>query len=510
LAGFPEQASTHAPFFWPGRYRYLRGRPQLRFVLAALALIFAASGEHDLTELDRIKARGKLVMLTINGATTYYLGPIGEAGFEYDLARGFADHVGVPLEVITLPSVNALVPALEAGTGDFIGANLSRTPERLHRLRFGPVYDTVRPVVVYRRGQRRPRDFGDMKGGRLAIIGGTSYENLLEHQRDAIGLDWSVRESASIEDLLQAVSNEEIDYTIVDSNILDLNRRYFPAVRPAFEIEAPQQLAWAARLSDDDTLVQQMRKYFARPDTRLALDRLKQRYFAHVEAYEPVGTFTFMDQMRERLPAVRPLLAQAAELTGLDWRLLAAVSYQESHWNPNAVSRTGVRGLMMLTLPTARQLGIDDRNDPLQSVLGGARYLESMLERLPERIERPDRLWLALAAYNIGLGHLEDARILTERQGGDPDRWVDVRERLPLLTQKRYFSQTRFGYARGYEAVDYVENIRTFYEILLWMDGRDHPLLAQGTLDEADPAAPGESAAIDESDRRSAAPDGGR
>jgi membrane-bound lytic murein transglycosylase F len=221
-----------------------------------------------------------------------------------------------------------------------------------------------------------------------------------------------------------------------------------------------------------------MREFFGRPATNASLASLRDRYFSHVEEYEPVGTFTFMEQMRERLPEVRPLFERASLETGLDWRLLAAVGYQESHWNPNAVSRTGVRGLMMLTRPTARQLGVD-RNDPEQSALGGARYLASMIERLPDRIQRPDRLWLALAAYNIGLGHLEDARILTERRGGDPDRWVDVREILPLLTQQRWFSQTRFGYARGYEAVDYVENIRTFYEILVWMDGRDHPLLTQ-------------------------------
>jgi membrane-bound lytic murein transglycosylase F len=337
--------------------------------------------------------------------------------------------------------------------------------------------------VVYRRGTRRPRSVEDLADGRLAIIGGTSYASFLEPLRERYGVEWETREEASIEDLLEAVSEEEIDFTIVDSNILDLNRRYFPAVRPAFEIDSRQTLAWAARLGDDDTLVQKMREFFALPRTGTALARLRQRYFSHVQEYEPVGTFTFMDQMRQRLPEIRPLFEQAARITGLDWRLLAAVSYQESHWNPAAVSRTGVRGLMMLTLRTARQLGIEDRNDPEQSVVGGARYLHSMIERLPERIKHPDRLWLALAAYNIGLGHLEDARVLTERQGGDPDRWVDVRERLPLLTQKKWFTQTRFGYARGYEAVNYVESIRTFYEILVWMDGRDHPLLTMSASD---------------------------
>ena len=482
------QGSAHDEHCYANAYSVrLRGRPQLRVLLAAALVLVATSGHHRLTELERIRERGKLVMLTINGATTYYLGPNGEAGFEYDLAQRFADYIGVPLEVLTLPSVDALLPTLERRQGDFAAANLSRTPERQRQVRFGPVYDTVKPVVVYRRGSRRPRSLEDLDEGNLAIIGGTSYDEFLEPLRARYGLEWETRESASVEDLLEAVSREVIDYTIADSNILDLNRRYFPAVRPAFEIPNEQSLGWAARLESDDTLVQKMREFFILPRTATALSQLRARYFSHIEDYQSVGTFTFMQQMRQRLPDVRPLLEQAAEITGLDWRLLAAVSYQESHWNPAAVSRTGVRGLMMLTRPTARQLGIDDRNDPQQSALGGARYLRSMIERLPERIERPDRLWLALAAYNIGLGHLEDARILTERQGGDPDRWVDVRERLPLLTQKQYFSQTRFGYARGYEAASYVENIRTFYEILVWMDGRDHPLLAQTEPGTPDP-----------------------
>ncbi len=221
-----------------------------------------------------------------------------------------------------------------------------------------------------------------------------------------------------------------------------------------------------------------MREHFARVDDSGRLAEIRQRHYDHVESYEPVGTFTFMRQMRERLPPLRPYFEEAAQAHDLDWRLLAAVGYQESHWNPDAVSRTGVRGVMMLTQRTARQLGIENRRDPEQSIKGGARYLRSMIDRVPERIGYPDRMWLGLAAYNVGYGHLEDARRLTQSLGGDPDRWIDVRDHLPLLTQERYYSQTRFGYARGYEPVHFVENIRTFYEILLWMEGREHPLLA--------------------------------
>ncbi|WP_376690046.1 membrane-bound lytic murein transglycosylase MltF [Wenzhouxiangella sp. EGI_FJ10409] len=447
-----------------------------RVLAIALAILIATtSGDSGLTQVDRIQARGNLVMLTVNGASTYYLGPEGETGFEYELALAFSRYLGVPLQVITVPSVGDLIPALAEGRGDFIAANLTRTAPRQSQLRFGPAYEDVVPTVVYRRGSRRPRSVSELSDGRLALMEGTVYRPLLA--RHDVDLEPEIRPHASIEDLFEAISNEEIDYTIIDSNILELNRRFFPAIRPAFELGEPQPLAWATERSDDDSLVQVMREFFLVAEADALLAELRQRHYGHIDNYEPVGTFTFMRQIRERLPVLRPLFEEAAESHDLDWRLLAAVGYQESHWDPGAVSRTGVRGIMMLTQRTARQLGVDNRVDPEQSIMGGARYLRSMIDRVLERIDYPDRLWLAMAAYNVGYGHLEDARRLTEIRGGDPDRWVDVRESLPLLTQERWHSQTRYGYARGYEPVQYVENIRTFYEILLWMEGRDHPLL---------------------------------
>ena len=157
----------------------------------------------------------------------------------------------------------------------------------------------------------------------------------------------------------------------------------------------------------------------------------------------------------------------------MDWRLLAAVGYQESHWDPDAVSPTGVKGLMMLTQDAAKDIGIKDREDPQQSILGGAKYLASMHKRIPDRIPEPDRTWLALAAYNVGLGHLEDARMLTLKNKGDADKWVDVKKNLPLLTKEKWFKQTRYGYARGREPVRYVENVRTYYDILVWITDQD-------------------------------------
>ena len=177
---------------------------------------------------------------------------------------------------------------------------------------------------------------------------------------------------------------------------------------------------------------------------------------------------TFFHHTKNRLPKLIPIFKQAAATHELDWRLIAAISYQESHWNPKAVSPTGVRGLMMLTQNTAKQLGIKNRRDPVQSTEGGARYFVRMKGKIPDRITEPDRSWLALAAYNIGYGHLEDARVITERKGGNPDRWADIRDSLPLLEKKEWYKKTRYGYARGREAALYVRNIRNYYDLLNW------------------------------------------
>jgi membrane-bound lytic murein transglycosylase F len=162
----------------------------------------------------------------------------------------------------------------------------------------------------------------------------------------------------------------------------------------------------------------------------------------------------------------------------MDWRLLAAIAYQESQWDADAVSFTGVRGIMMLTRQTAKQVGIDDRRDPAQSITGGARYFLELYRRLPDRISESDRIWFALAAYNLGMGHLEDARVLTESLGGDPNVWEDVEARLDLLSQERYYQTLRYGYARGFEARKFVSNVKRYYDTLIWMDTRSHPLLS--------------------------------
>jgi membrane-bound lytic murein transglycosylase F len=265
------------------------------------------------------------------------------------------------------------------------------------------------------------------------------------------------------------VSDQLIEYTVMDSNDLSVNRHFYPEVKPAFAISDPEPLAWAFPRSEDNSLLDTAITFFNKIRQNGTLNQLLERYYGHIEKFDYVGTRRYLRDIEQRLPAYRDIFMAAAEEAGMDWRLLAAIGYQESHWNPEAVSPTGVRGIMMLTRDAATDIGIEDRRDPEQSIQGGTGYLVRMLQNIPERVPEPDRTWLALAAYNVGLGHLEDARILTQKNKGNSDRWVDVKKNLPLLSQKKWFKQTRYGYARGREPVRYVENIRTYYDILVWV-----------------------------------------
>jgi membrane-bound lytic murein transglycosylase F len=447
--------------------------------LAVAVLLFVAYSGHDRpTRLEQVLQRGELTILTRNGASTYYIGPDGPTGPEVELARQFAEHLGVELRVEAADAFNRLEGMLLSGKGDLIAANLARTPEREERFNFGPDYQETTTLVVYRRGQPRPRGFEDLVGRKVMVIAGSSYEEALQLAKiDLPDLEWEPRGDIGMEELLLAVSDGAIDVTFLDSNIYSLNGHYYPRIAVGFSLPAILPHAWAFPPGFDRSLVEQAEFFMAEAKSDGRLAAILDAFYTGGERMDRVGMHQFMGQVRKRLPPLIPVFREVAEAYDMDWRLLAAVGYQESHWDPQASSYTGVRGLMMLTQRTATQLGVTDRLDPYQSIEGGARYLRNLHRRIPDRIDEPDRTWMALAAYNMGMGHLEDARVITQKQGGDPDSWDDVSRHLGLLTQERHYRDTRYGYARGYEAKQYVENIQSYYETLVWMDTREHPLL---------------------------------
>lgn len=436
-------------------------------LLLSIVFLCSCDAKPPRSSLQKVLDDGVLKVGTNYGRTNYYNGVSGREGFEYELAKGFADYIGVELEVYPFYSLNDLFPQLSNQHIDIIAAGITMTPQRQAEFDFGPAYQDVSQKVVFLQGNTRPRST-DQLNGDLLVVSGSSHAESLKQVSLPESVNWQQTDERDAEELLELVAQGELDYTVADSTILALMRRRYPQLSIGFTLVQEQGIGWAINRQADDALRAALIEYFGKIRQDGSFKVLEDKYFGHVQTFDYVDTREFIKATEQTLPALIPLFKKYAG--ELDWRLLAAMSYQESHWDPRAISPTGVRGLMMLTLATAQDMGVSSRLDPEQSIRGGAKYFASLLRRVPARIQDPDKTWLALAAYNIGLGHLEDARVLTQRGDGNPDMWVDVKQHLPLLRQKKYYKRTRYGYARGNEAVAYVDNIRRYYDSLVWLD----------------------------------------
>ncbi|WP_260294978.1 membrane-bound lytic murein transglycosylase MltF [Sedimenticola hydrogenitrophicus] len=419
--------------------------------------------------IERIKEEGQLIVITRNNPATYIQEKERIHGLEYELVEQFAAELGVKVKYVIPESFDEILPAVVRGEAHFAAAGLTVTTDRELAIRFTPEYQRVTAQLVYKSGKRRPRKIIDTVDGVLEVMAGSSHEEQLRQLvAEYPDLNWDAQRAVESTELLNLVYEGLIDYTIANSNEVALSRRYHPELQVAFELGKEMPVAWAFPHAEDNSLYKAAKTFINRIKEDGSLEQLLERYYGYVEKLGFVDNRTFARHLVQRLPPLIPLFKEAAEQNDMDWHLLAAIGYQESHWNPKAVSPTGVKGIMMLTSATAKQMGIEDRTDTAQSISGGARYLRRVEKKLPERIQEPDRTWMALAGYNVGYGHLEDARILTQRNGGDPDKWSEVKQHLPLLAQKKYFETLKHGFARGKEPVHYVDNIRSYYDLLVW------------------------------------------
>lgn len=438
--------------------------------LAIASVVTMASGCSRPSTLEEIRSEGVLHVITRNAPSVYYEHRDGPAGFEYELAKSFADSLGVELRVRVAEDNTEILSVLDRNYAHIGLAGLTDDPEYDNRFRTVPIGLKSQSVVIYNRDLSKPESIADLVGTPIHVIANSNHTRYLQElQSEYPGLTWQPHAELDAAGLLKRIESGELQVAVVASNELAINHVFFPAVKEAFTLNDPARLVWLLPIEQDNTLYEAAQGFFSVLEADGTLDQLKERYYGHLDRLNYVGARTFVHHVRNRLPRYEELFRDHAQINGLDWRLLAAIGYQESHWRPNAVSPTGVRGMMMLTRNTADYVGIDNRLDPAQSVDGGARYFSMVHERIPERIPEPDRTWFALASYNVGFGHLEDARKLTESAGKNPDRWMDVKEFLPLLAQKEWYTKTRFGYARGHEPVIYVQNIRRYYDVLAWM-----------------------------------------
>jgi len=447
-------------------------------IIFSVALVFVLNAcAPQRSVLQQVLAVGELHILTRNSGTTYFEGPQGSSGLEYELMRRFAKKLGVELKITVPDNLNDILTQISEGEAHIAAAGLTVTEQRQQQVRFAPAYQTITQQVVYNVKNEKPRSVKQLDGNFEVVSNSSHVEQLTRLKDKHSQLTWVENAEADSTELLTLVAEELIDYTVADSNEVAYNRRYYPKLRVAFDITKPQGLAWAFPISEDSSLYDAAVEFLNELKVSGELDRLLKHNYQHVQNYDYAGTHSYLAQIRRRLPTYQEMFQQAAEKYDLDWKLLASLSYQESHWRQNAVSPTGVRGMMMLTNATADHLGVIDRTDPYESIMGGAKYLRALIDKVPAHIPEPDRMWIAVASYNVGFGHVSDARKLATKRGDNPDTWVDIKATLPLLSKRKWYKQTRYGYARGWEPVRYVENIRSYYDILIWHLEKEQPHL---------------------------------
>lgn len=438
------------------------------YIFAIAFCLLAMSGCKSDLSIESIKEEGELVVLTRNAPTTYFINREGDpAGMEHDLLVAFAQSHGLKIRFETRDTVEEIFTDLDAGKAHLAAAGLTGTRDRKKRFIASKPYQYVDQQVVCRRGGKQPKTLAELASVELNVISQSSYasqlERLSQHNPE---LRWHEQRDIDTEGLLGKVWQKEIDCTLADSNIVAINRRYHPELVTTFNLVEGEPLVWYMP-QNAAPLLQSVNRWLGEYKHSGELSQLFERYYGFTEYFDYVDVRKYFDRVRKRLPKYEPDFKAAAEQYDLPWTLLAAQSYQESHWNRRAKSPTGVRGLMMLTLTTAKEVGVENRLDAKQSIFGGAKYLSGLRRRLSEEVKEPDRTWLALVAYNVGMGHLRDARTLARRLGKDPNTWADLKEILPLLAQKSYYKTLKYGYARGNEPVAYVTRIRDFEDILV-------------------------------------------
>jgi len=388
-----------------------------------------------------------------------------KAEFERNLGQLFADQLHSSLETRKMPQDQAIA-ALQQNEAHLAAIALRHETE-IADLQFGPSYQNVRELAVCNNERTAPKKLADLADRKLAAVAGSAQEaTLREAQKILPSLQWQSREQSTPRDLLSEVADGTLDCAAANELQLADAYNYHPNLIAALDIGEPSKLVWGFPKDADPELLNQARIFFSRIQQDGTLDRLLDRYYGHNRRLAKMDAAAFITRTKTILPHYRHMFKDAAAITGDDWHLLAALAYQESQWDPLATSRTNVRGMMMLTEDTADRMKLNNRLDARENIIAGAKYLMLLKEQLPERIPEPDRTWLALAAYNQGYGHLEDARILTRRAGLDPDSWSDVKKWMPRLNQPGYYETRKGGYARGGEAVILVENIRNYYDML--------------------------------------------
>ncbi len=430
-----------------------------------LARHFTHQPQHAFTDdLPGLKERRRLRMITRNNAMTYFIHRGRQVGFEYELIKEFADRHDLRLDIVIPDSHAGLLAYLNEGKGDVVAAAMTITAERRAQAAFTRPYNEVEELVVVRADEDSIASLADLAGRTVHVRPSSSFYTTLMALADSIeGLQIApLPDSLETEDILASVEEGHYDITLCDSNLLDVELAYGRQLKAAFSIK-PTALGWAVR-PDNPALLAALNQYVQEEKGGLFFNVIKQRYFKNKRTIAKAKDSLRVD-LSGRLSPYDELVKKYARQYGQDWRLITAQMYQESKFNPQATSWVGARGLMQIMPVTGRELGFTDLHDPEENIHAGVKYMAQLVDRFDPKIPLDERMRFALASYNVGYGHVLDARRLARENGWNPDQWFGHVERaMKLLAKPAYYQRARYGFCRGGQPVHYVSNVQSFYD----------------------------------------------
>jgi membrane-bound lytic murein transglycosylase F len=416
-------------------------------------------------DLDAIKRRGVLRVLTRNSSTTYFLHRGEELGFEYELAREFARTLGVRLEIVIPPSRDALAQHLREGKGDLIAAGLAVTPERSREFAFTARYNRVSELLIVPAKDRTTQGLADLRGRKISVRRSSSYYQSLAALQAQHGFELeAVPEDEETEDILEAVEDGKYAATVADSNIVDVELTFSDGIRSAGPIGDPRDVAWMLR-KDQPKLRAAADRFIRKIYRSTRYNLMMAKYFKNERQMRVAASEDRSDKAGQLSP-YDDLVKKYATMYEFDWRLVTSQMYQESRFDPGARSWVGALGLMQVMPRTAKEVGVGDVRRPEQGIHAGVKVLARYSEIFQDPdIDETDRIHFALAAYNAGPGHVADGRRLAADLKLDSTRWFGhVEKAMPLLAKRRFARTARHGYCRCSEPVKYVTEIQSRYE----------------------------------------------
>lgn len=387
-------------------------------------------------------------------------------GYEYEMLRDLTEELELGLEIKVLTEIDEAFDQLNSGGVDLIAMNLEFDSLRFQKGNFSKPLGTINTVLVGSTNSPRIQSWEDLEGDTIYVRKGTIYKSQLCRIKDSLNVNFTIEESKLHEEtLIEKVVSEEIRWTVADQNIARANATYFDGLNISWKISEAKEVGWLVR-KNSPQLLQVVNTWIEENEKKL-IPILYSKYFLNSKNSYYRSTSPFSSLAGNRISVFDDLIKEGARELGWDWRLLASLVYRESRFDTAATSYAGAQGLLQLMPVTLERFGVENPNDPIESLRGGVRYLRYLdkfwLERVPEVNER---IKFILASYNIGHGHVEDAWRLALKYGANTQTWEEVAEYLALKSDPEYYLDplVRSGFAKGHLAVNYVRDILSVFE----------------------------------------------